>query len=371
MGRFAGHGRKQVRGERNAIYAGYRSGSPNLEPTGSVAHSAEGIHVTNRPYRMDGAGTKETDSEGLVVRSTGSWYDVRVGEKLIPSKVRGRMRLTDSGHTNPVIIGDRVTLRVAEDETGLITGVLPRTSVLARRAAGKKVGVTHALAANVDRAWVVQSVDMPRFNPGFVDRFLVMAGVHGIQAGIVVNKIDLYDKRTKAPVRFWNKLYRSLGYEVFETSAETGKGVRKFRKALSGHISVIAGPSGVGKSSLLNAVDPNLSIRTGEVSVRTRKGKHTTTHGELHPVAGGGYVADTPGLREFGLVDLDPAHLSHYFVEMAPVLHACRFPNCTHDHEPDCAVSDAVDAGIISGERYASYLGMLKSLHLGDKDLGR
>lgn len=309
--------------------------------------------------------------DGLVVRSTGSWYDVVVRDRVVPCKVRGRFRLDDVDETNPVVIGDRVTIRVMPDETGVIEALHPRDTVLARRAAGRRVGLTQILAANVDRAWVVQSVDYPRFNPGFVDRFLVMAAVHRIEAGIVVNKSDLLDRRTTEPVMAWVDLYRGIGYPVRLVSAITGHGIREFGQELKGHISVVAGPSGVGKSTLLNAVDPNLDLRTGGVSIKHRKGTHTTTNAVLMPVAGGGYVADTPGLREYGLVNLDPPHLSHYFREIEPFVNDCRYPNCTHDHEPGCRVMEAVEEGLVSEERYASYLGMLQSLHLGDRDVGR
>lgn len=310
-------------------------------------------------------------TSGLVVRTTGSWYDVASDDGIMPCKVRGRFRLEGGDSTNPVVIGDRVRVLRQSDGTGVIVHLEERTTVLVRRAAGRRVGVAHVIAANVDAAWVIQSVDYPRFNPGFVDRFLVMAGVHRIPAGIVINKADLLDGRTGPPIRFWAELYRDLGYPVLLTSALNGEGVEDFLGALTGRISAVAGPSGVGKSTLLNAVEGGLGLRTGEVSTRTRKGTHTTTSASLHALQGGGYVADTPGLREFGLVDLDPPHLSHYFTEMAPILAGCRYPNCTHDHEPGCAVIEAVDDGTISQERYASYLGMLQSLRLGSRDVGR
>lgn len=306
-----------------------------------------------------------------MTRSTGSWYDVRVGARTVPCKVRGRFRLEESDETNPVVVGDRVSIRELPDDSGVIEDVHERDTVLVRRAAGRRVGATQVIAANVDRAWVVQSVDFPRFNPGFVDRFLVMAEVHRIRAGIVVNKSDLLDRRTTGPVMDWVDLYRAIGYPVLLASAITGHGIAEFASELSGHVTVVAGPSGVGKSTLLNAVDPSLDLRTGGVSLKHRKGMHTTTHAVLLPVSGGGYVADTPGLREFGLVDLDPPHLSHYFREIEPFVNDCRYPGCTHDHEPGCRVAEAVSDGLVSEERYASYLGMLASLHLGDRDVGR
>lgn len=310
--------------------------------------------------------------EGLVLRSTGSWYDVQTAEGTVPSKVRGKFRLEEDNQTNPVVVGDRVDIRLNEDETGMIVEIHPRSQSLRRRAAGRKVGQSHVIAANLEFAWVVQSIGMPRFNAGFVDRFLVMSALDDLPAGIVINKIDLAESRKASEeLKRWSRLYRDLGYPVIEASAVTGQGVGEFRRHLEGRMSVVAGPSGVGKSTLLNAVSPGLDLRTGKISKATRKGKHTTTVATLHALETGGYVVDTPGLREFGLIGLDPGHLSHYFPEMLEPLTQCRFPNCQHDHEPGCAVKDAVDEGRLDIERYDSYLGMLYSLRLGLGDVGR
>ncbi len=307
--------------------------------------------------------------EGLVLRSTGSWYDVRSGGETVQARVRGKFRLQEHDVTNPVAVGDRVAMRMEADGTGLIVELLPRHNKLSRRAAGRRAGREQVLVANVDAAWCVQAAKLPSFNPGFVDRFLVMAEAYGVPAGIVVNKADLIVRADHAEdVAYWQALYASLGYPVLLTSAETGEGVSAFRERLEGAISVVAGPSGVGKSTLLNAVEPALGLRTGAVSQKTRKGRHTTTFAELLPVAGG-YVADTPGIREYGIWDMEPEELSGYFVEMLPYLDDCKFSPCTHDHEPDCAVKTAVEDDEIAPERYLSYLGILASLR--GKDVGR
>jgi ribosome biogenesis GTPase / thiamine phosphate phosphatase len=310
-------------------------------------------------------------AEGLVVRSTGSWYDVRTdGGELIPSRVRGRFRLEERDVTNPVAVGDRVTLRLEADGTGLITDLHDRHSKLSRRAAGRRAGREHVLVANVDFAWCVQAAKLPAFTPGFVDRFFVMTEAYGIPAGLIINKADLIIKEEHAEaMAYWQGLYAGLGYAVILTSTVDGSGIRELRRQLSGHISVVAGPSGVGKSSLLNAVDPDLALRTAEVSEKTRKGRHTTTVAELYEVAGG-YVADTPGIREFGIWDMEPDELSGYFVEMREYLGECRFQPCTHDHEPGCAVKEAVENDEIAPERYLSYLSILESLKAG-ADVGR
>ena len=312
------------------------------------------------------------EAVGTVMRSTGSWYDVQTPAGAVAARARGKFRLEEGSQTNPVAVGDRVTLRLGEgeDDTGLITEIQPRRNTLSRRAAGRRVGREHVIVANVDMAWAVQAARRPRFNPGFVDRFLVMAGVHEIPAGLVINKTDLLRGPEEA-LDFYCDLYRDLGYPVLLTSAASGAGLEAFRAALLGKTNVVAGPSGAGKSTLLNAVEPALDLRTGAVSEKTQKGKHTTTYAALYPLVGGGFVADTPGIREFGLVDLDPDELGHFFAEFFDYLDDCRFPNCTHDHEPGCAVKKAVDEGAITEARYESYLNILDGLLEGETNVGR
>ena len=304
---------------------------------------------------------------GLVLRSTGSWYTVRTDSgATVPARVRGRFRLDalELDETNPLAVGDRVNLRLDADGTGLVTDIEPRRNQLSRRAAGRKAAVReHVIVTNVDRAWIVQSTFGPKINPGFVDRFLVACEASHVPAGLIVNKADLMDgqPRAQTAIAFWTDLYRSLGYPVLLTSAETGLGVEGLREALAGRVSVVSGPSGVGKSSLLNAVDPSLDLRTASIGEKTQKGRHTTTFATLYPAAGG-WVADTPGIREFGLWDMSPQELGGYFVEFRPFVPDCRFPDCTHHHEPGCAVLDALDDGAITQERYGSYLAILETV---------
>lgn len=298
-----------------------------------------------------------------MLRTTGSWHDIRAGERTVPARLRGRLRLEEEETTHPIAVGDHVRIRLLDDGTAVITERLPRRNRLSRRAAGRRVGLEHVIVANVDRAFAVQAVRLPRFNPGFVNRLLVMAEWEEIPAAVILNKIDLLDDPDEdARIAFWENVYRSLGYPVHRVSATESVGLAALEEALADRVSVLSGPSGVGKSTLLNALYPDLELRTGDVSAKTRKGRHTTTFAELLPLPTGGYVADTPGLREFGIWNLEPVDLSNCFVEMRPYQAECRFQDCLHAHEPDCAVKAAVDAGEIYPERYASYLNILDSL---------
>ena len=343
----------------------------NPRSCGHRGAETERQDVSARANPTAAAGSGGILSEGTVIRSTGSWYDVETSTGVVACRVRGKFRLEASDETNPVVIGDQVEIRRESDETGLIVGVHDRRNRIVRRAAGRRVGREHTIVANVDAAWIVQSVLLPKVNPGFIDRFIVMSTHYGIDVGIIVNKTDLIKDDFSEAIDYWTDLYRNLGFPVLRTSAVTGEGVDAVAARLAGRTSVFVGPSGVGKSTLLNRIEPGLGLRIGDVSARTGKGTHTTTHAELHQLSFGGFVADTPGLREYGLVDIEPDMLSHYFVEFEPLAPECRYPNCSHDHEPGCRVKEAIENGEISAERYESYLNMLFSLRQGEKDVGR
>lgn len=309
------------------------------------------------------ANSDPTHLEGVVTSSTGSWYDVQVGDRTIPSRMRGKFRLTKEDVTNPVAVGDRVTIRLTEeDQTGFITEIHDRTNKLSRRAAGPREGQEHILVANVDHIWSVQAVRLPALNPRFLDRLLVAASAHDISAGLIINKVDFLTEANKPDVMDFHLRYADLDYPVLTTSATEGHGLDRLYDAFEGQINAITGPSGAGKSTLLNALEPDLDLRTGSVSQKTEKGTHTTTHAELHPLSNGGYVIDTPGLREFGVRNVHPNDLAHYFPDLAPYVNACQFDDCTHDHEPNCAVKAAVERGDVHRERHESYLAILESL---------
>jgi ribosome biogenesis GTPase len=248
------------------------------------------------------------------------------------------------------------------DGTGAIRHIHDRTNKLSRRAPGRRSDREHIIAANIDHVWVIQSVERPRFNNGFVDRLIVIAESEHIPVGLVINKVDLVSTEAREQmVAEWKSLYQRLEYPVLLTSATKRIGIEDFKYLVTDRISLVFGPSGAGKSSLLNAMAPELELPVGDVSDKTRKGRHTTSFARLWPI-GSGYVIDTPGIRELGLWEFHPSDLSGFFVEMQPLRDHCRFPNCVHDHEPGCAIRDAVEQGVIHQERYASYLRILASL---------
>ncbi len=308
---------------------------------------------------------------GTVIRSTGSWIDVLVDSTVIPSRIRGQMRLNHGNETHPVAVGDDVSIQVQEDDTGLITEVNERRNCLYRRAAGRRVGRHQILVANVDHIWIVQSAKQPSFKTGLIDRLLVACEAQDIPAGLLINKIDLASSHLLSSIERLSASYQNLGYLGILTSVESMQNLELLRELLSDKISVFVGPSGVGKSSLLNAMYSEINIPVDTVSEKTSKGRHTTAHATLYPLPDGGHVADTPGIREFGLLDIEPWELSHYFPEFRPHLEKCRYSACTHEHEPSCGIKKARRRRKISNARYLSYLNILHSLQRGASDTGR
>jgi ribosome biogenesis GTPase len=288
----------------------------------------------------------------LILRARAGFYDVETEQGIVTAKLRGRLKKSAS-RAELAAIGDRVKLSLFEDGSASIEEILPRRRALSRRAPGRET--EQILVANPDQAVFVFACADPDPNFRMLDRMLVGAERETIPAVICANKIDLVQPRS---AREEFDVYENIGYRVLYTSATTGKGVGDLRRELSGKLSVLAGPSGVGKSSLLNMVQPGLGLRTDAVSQATGKGIHTTVARELLPLTGGGYVADTPGLKAFALWDIEPDELDAYFREIAPLVEGCEFSDCTHEHEPGCAVRAAVEAGTIDVNRYESYLRM-------------
>lgn len=292
---------------------------------------------------------------GVVMRATGSWYDVMHGGETVRCRIRGRLRLKGVRSTNPVVVGDEVVCEADDGGDHVICDIAPRRNYVIRRASNLSKE-SHIIAANIDQALLMVTLRAPETATEFVDRFLVTCEAYKVPVTIVLSKIDLQDPEAVAAFR---DVYEGAGYRVQEVSATEGVGVEAVRELLRGHTTLLSGNSGVGKSTLVRAIDPSLDIRTGELSESHHKGRHTTTFSTMYPLTGGGAVIDTPGIKGFGLIDIDDAELWHYFPEMMRVAPACRFYNCTHTHEPGCAVIEAVQKGEIAYPRYESYLKIL------------
>ena len=293
--------------------------------------------------------------EGVVVRATGSWYEVLHDGERLRCRIRGRLRLRGVRSTNPVVVGDRVVCETDAAGDRTIVDIVPRRNYVIRRASNLSKE-SHIIAANVDRALLMVTLRAPETPTEFVDRFLVTCEAYKVPVTILLSKRDLQDPEAVAAFR---RIYEDAGYEVLEVSTADGAGVERVRELLAGRTTLLSGNSGVGKSTPVRAIDPTLDIRTGEISGSHDKGRHTTTFSTMYPLAGGGAVIDTPGIKGFGLIDIGGDELWHYFPEMMRAAPGCRFYNCTHTHEPGCAVVAAVREGTIAWERYESYLKML------------
>jgi len=310
--------------------------------------------------------------EATVVKHTGSHYLLsRLPDwDLFPAVLRGKIRLKGSSATNPVAVGDVVSYEaevpegtdapagITLENPAAITAVTPRKNYIIRKSTNLS-RQSHIIAANLDRAFIIATIDYPEIKLPFLDRILVTCEVYNVPVTIVLNKVDLYRESHAEMLAAFHEIYEGAGYPVMEVSALTGEGIEALREACDGHVSLFSGVSGVGKSSLIKALDPSLDPKVGEISEVHVQGKHTTTFYEMYSLSSGGFIVDTPGLRGFGLVDLKKEEIALYFPEMLKASEGCRFTPCTHTHEPGCAVKEAVEAGEISYDRYSSYLGML------------
>lgn len=296
-----------------------------------------------------------------VVKHTGSHYLLSELPEwdLFPCVIRGKIRLKGASSTNPVAVGDLVRYEY-DGDTGVITEILPRKNYIIRKSTNLS-RQAHIIAANIDQVMLICTLDFPEVKLPFLDRILLTCEVYNVPVTIVLNKIDLYkETHAESLEAFYDIYHRSAGYEIMEASAKEGTGIDAIREKCKDRIVLFSGVSGVGKSSLIKAIDPALTPRTGEISAAHLQGKHTTTFYEMYKVATGGFIIDTPGIRGFGLVDLKQEEIALYFPEMLKASEGCRFTPCTHTHEPGCAVKEAVEEGLISYERYNSYLGMLE-----------
>jgi len=300
--------------------------------------------------------------KGLVIRSTGSWYEVRDDRDghIWQCRLKGKFKTMGLKVTNPIAVGDFVRFEIEDENqnSGIIYEILPRTNYVVR-ASVHKTAHSHLIAANVDQAILIATLVFPRTSLGFIDRFLVAIESFRIPGVIIFNKQDLLNDEIKDFQTQLMDLYSSLGYTCMATTAVTGEGLEDFRQLLRGKVSLLSGHSGVGKSTLVNTIAPALDIKTQEVSTFANKGVHTTTFAEMFELEPGTFIIDSPGIKELGLSDMKPEEISHYFPEMRERLNECRFNNCQHINEPGCAIKDAVSNGEIAFSRYESYLSMV------------
>jgi ribosome biogenesis GTPase / thiamine phosphate phosphatase len=299
---------------------------------------------------------------GRVARSTGNYYSVfsEAGEYVM-ARLSGKMRLAALKHTNPVAVGDYVVMVTDENQPDyLIESVEDRSNFLIRRATNLS-RQTHILAANLDQIVLIASLVQPRTSTGFLDRILVTAEAYSIPASIVFNKRDLWNEKENELAEYYMAAYRRIGYEAYAVSALEATDILEWKSCLAGKTSLLIGHSGAGKSTLLNAVQPGLGLRVGEISRKHKKGTHTTTFAQMFQMENGGWVIDSPGIKEFGLFEIPDRDLADYFPEFFSLRSKCRFPDCSHTNEPSCGVLEALELGEIMPERYQNYLQMLAS----------
>lgn len=299
--------------------------------------------------------------KGKVLKSTGKWYTVLMEDQtVVPCRIRGKIRLSGLRTTNPVAVGDEVILMEDLDDEGhgMILDIEKRTNYIVRKSTNLSKQM-QILAANVDRVYLMVTLHSPDTHPAFIDRFLVSAESFRIPCTLLFNKIDQYNEDDLALIDYYISVYERIGYPCHKISTLEPEKISFLQKEIEGKQVMIGGHSGVGKSSLVNALDASIQARIGEISKAHFSGQHTTTFAEMFPLASGGFIIDTPGIRAFGITELEKDHLSHYFPEMRQIMSECKFNNCRHLNEPHCAVKKAVEVGQISDERYANYWQMM------------
>jgi len=299
--------------------------------------------------------------QGTVIKSTGSQYLVKLGDQqVIPCSIRGKFRIKGIRATNPVAVGDHVGFEWLEDESGgIITSIKERSNYIIRKSSNLSKEY-QLLATNVDQAWLMISMTLPRTLTPFIDRFLVSAEAYRIPVIILFNKTDLYGDEEYDEMNHLKSVYTDIGYPCMQMSLQTREGVKEVKNEMLGKVNVISGNSGVGKSTLINVLDPAIRLKIGDVSDSNKTGKHTTTFSEMFELSSGIRIIDTPGIRGFGTIDIDREELFHFFPEIFRASQKCRYHNCLHMHEPDCAVKDGVENGTISEFRYINYLMMME-----------
>lgn len=306
------------------------------------------------------------DTVGMVIKNTGSWYTVLTdGGSTVDCKIKGNFRLKGIRSTNPVAVGDRVEIIRNQEGTAFITSICDRKNYIIRKSSNLSKQ-SHIIAANVDQAFLIVTVDYPQTSTTFIDRFLASAEAYNVPVTIIFNKVDLFKGDEERYLDMMVNLYETVGYTCLKVSAETEEGLQQLLPLLEGKITLFSGNSGVGKSTLLNKIVPGAELRTAEISDAHNTGMHTTTFSEMLSIGDGGWVIDTPGIKGFGTFNMEPEEICGYFKEIFRFSKDCRFSNCTHTHEPGCAVRQAVEDHYIAESRYASYLSMLD-----DKEEGK
>lgn len=300
---------------------------------------------------------------GVVYKSTGSWYWVKEKDtgEFFHCRLKGKIRLNASGNTNPIAVGDVVDFfpEKGKTEQGIIEHILPRENYIIRKSVNLSKQ-THIIAANIDYAFLMITLNNPPTSSVFIDRFLITAQAYNITAILLFNKIDTYNEEELLQVKYWASMYREIGYQCLGISTKTGKNITQVKELMSGKTSVIAGHSGVGKSSLINAISPNLQLTTAEISAQHKQGQHTTTFAQMYDLDFSGRIIDTPGIRGFGVVAMEKDEISDYFPEFLALKDGCKFNNCLHTDEPSCAIKKALEEDKIHWSRYKSYLQILE-----------
>ncbi|WP_256012731.1 ribosome small subunit-dependent GTPase A [Desertivirga xinjiangensis] len=295
--------------------------------------------------------------QGLVIKSTGSWYQVAANDgKVVDCRIKGKFRTKDIQTTNPVAVGDIVTIELEPDqETGVIYRLHERKNYIIRKSVNLSKQA-QIIAANLDQAFLIVTLASPRTSLGFIDRFLITAEAYDIPAGLIFNKLDLFSEEGIEILADYEEIYKRIGYPCYEVSAIEGTNLPDIEELLKDKVTLFSGHSGVGKSTLINKLIPDIELKTGKISDWSDKGQHTTTFAEMHKLPQGGYLIDTPGIRELGIIDIKKEELAHFLPEFRALMNECRFHNCRHINEPGCAVLLAVEDGEIDQSRYESYL---------------
>lgn len=302
---------------------------------------------------------------GLVIRNTGSWYQVKTDDgRLIDCKIKGNFRLKGIRSTNPVAVGDRVDIVLNNEGTAFITSIDDRKNYIVRRSSNLSKQ-SHIIAANLDQCFLVVTMNYPETSTIFIDRFLATAEAYRVPVSLIFNKVDRYNDDELRYLDGLVNLYEYIGYPCYKVSAVRGEGIDEIRSLLDHRVTLFSGNSGVGKSTLINAIHPDFQARTGEISEYHNKGMHTTTFSEMFEIGEEGYLIDTPGIKGFGTFDMSQEEVGHYFKEIFQYSAQCKYGNCTHVHEPGCAVRKAVEEHLISESRYLSYLNILEDEHEG------